>query len=289
MGGLTFGELAAAYVESAPARQEPSTINALVYRLNARILPLLSAEPAAAITAARLDGYMAARMRQQFRGRPPAQATIRRELNDIVAILHWSVRHERLAAYPAEGFRKPRGQSPAVRPPTQEEVKQLIAAASEHIRRLILLLWYCGLRPGREVLTLRWDAVNWDSRTLYVTSARKHGLSSRHVPIHPDLFALLLQWRAGSDSDFIVSYRGRRLTRIQDGFQRAVYRAGLRGITPYSLRHAFATNSLLATGNLRAVSSILGHSSPRITAEVYTATSGEIERAVVERVPSVIL
>jgi integrase len=116
---------------------------------------------------------------------------------------------------------------------------------------------------------------------------RKHGLRARHIPIHPDLYAMLREWHQGADSAYIVSYRGHRLTRIQDGFRRAVRRAGLSGITPYSLRHAFATHSLLSTGNLRAVSSILGHSSPRITAEVYTATSGEIERAVVDRMPSV--
>lgn len=60
----------------------------------------------------------------------------------------------------------------------------------------------------------------------------------------------------------------------------AARKAGLTGVNVHTLRHSAATHWLEQGVHLRAVSDLLGHSSTRITGDVYAHTSNETaERA----------
>ena len=65
------------------------------------------------------------------------------------------------------------------------------------------------------------------------------------------------------------------------GYLRA---AGLRtSASPHTLRHSFATVAIEKGANIKAVSQIMGHSSCRITIDLYTHLSNEHLRAVMQR------
>jgi integrase len=55
----------------------------------------------------------------------------------------------------------------------------------------------------------------------------------------------------------------------------AATKAGLVGVNVHTLRHSAATHWLENGVHLRAVSDLLGHSSTRITGDVYAHTSDE--------------
>ena len=60
--------------------------------------------------------------------------------------------------------------------------------------------------------------------------------------------------------------------------------AGLRtSASPHTLRHSFATVAIEKGANIKAVSQIMGHSSCRITIDLYTHLSNEHLRAVMQR------
>jgi integrase/recombinase XerD len=74
-----------------------------------------------------------------------------------------------------------------------------------------------------------------------------------------------------------VGLRGRRLTRqgAWDVVARHARRAGIRGMSPHSLRHSCATHMLVAGADLRVVQEMLGHASVSTT-QVYTKVGNEV-------------
>ena len=291
--GITFGEIARLYLEAAPARMEPSSIDNLVWKLNARILPLLTAEPAPTINPTKLDDYVARRLRQGYTRRDggevryPKTVTIWREVTDILAILHWAFNRGYIHTYPAAGWRKPKRDDAVIAPPTREELRKLLKAAPEHLNKALCLSWYTGCRPGSELLSLRYNAIDWDSRTIFITSAKKNGPRSRAVALHPDLYRLLKGWRAAETTDHIITYRGAPIVSLKTSWKSCKRRAGItRRLRLYDCRHAFASNAL-KMGDMKGTSQILGHSRPDTTIRIYTHSNPEQERAIVHGIPSV--
>jgi len=82
---------------------------------------------------------------------------------------------------------------------------------------------------------------------------------------------------AGGDAPLFFSARGKPLSArvVQLEMRRAARAEGLPdSATPHALRHAFATEMLAASGDLRAVQELLGHSSIAST-QRYAKVDGE--------------
>ena len=79
--------------------------------------------------------------------------------------------------------------------------------------------------------------------------------------------------QADNSEALVVSYENKTrmtATNIQLLVRNAAKRAGIKKhVTPHTLRHSFATNFLRNNGNLRYLSTLLGHSSLDTTA-IYT-------------------
>jgi integrase len=73
-------------------------------------------------------------------------------------------------------------------------------------------------------------------------------------------------------------------------FKAAVERAGIkRRITPYALRHGFATAALEAGVDFKTVSELMGHASPTMVMKVYAHVSDERKRGAAKRVGEALL
>jgi integrase len=120
--------------------------------------------------------------------------------------------------------------------------------------------------------------------------APKTVTSARRIDLTDALIAELREWRLacpiGADDLIFPNLDGKPLCHsnlLQRGFYPALRRAGLRQIRFHDLRHTFAS-LLLANGeDVVRVSRLLGHSSPKITLDVYshplpTAHYGTAER-----------
>ncbi len=210
--GPDFGEIAKEYVQN--KNFSPNSKKHLKIRLNANVLPVFGNMPAIRINDWDLDDYVKKRLNSHVTAitgskenqkrkiikdkngnpRKVGKSTVRRENTDIKAILNWAVRRRPpLIQYnPVRDYKSPESDDAIIPPPTQEETSAILNAASPHLIRAILLSYYLGLRPGSvELLTLTWDNVNWDTKTILVESAHKGGPSKRSVPIHDDFFDLL--------------------------------------------------------------------------------------------------
>jgi integrase/recombinase XerD len=155
---------------------------------------------------------------------------------------------------------------------SEEEVARMIESTTNPKHRLMLMLLYSsGIRLG-ELLNLRWRDFDEDRKELFVDGGK--GSKDRYT---------LLSDRALEQAKYYMSHwqpndylfegpgGGRYSPRsVGQVVKRAAQAAGiLKGVSPHTLRHSFATHLLEHGVDLRYIQQLLGHESSKTT-ERYT-------------------
>jgi len=282
--GLAVETLVNGYLAARRGRMEDTTLDRLLYKLAAAILPAFGHLDARSLTPARMDGYVNDRLRQGLR-----RTTVNGEVTYVKAVLNWALEAGHLKSHPLERYRAPSRDDEPIQPATRAETEALLREAAPHLARALTLSYYTGLRPGRqELFRLRWTDIDWDLKTLHIRSARKHGPPSRTVPIHDGLLEVLRAWNRSDENKagLIITFRGRPVSSLKTAFATAKKRAGItRRLPLYAFRHAFATNLLAAGADLKATSEILGHTRTDTTTRVYQHTNLTQRRTAVSKLP----
>src|SRR3954449_11281701 len=206
-------------------------------------------------------------------GRPASAATVARKLSALAGFYDFGVHDAGVLTHsPAASVRRPKvsDESQAVGL-TADELKRLLAAATAHSTRsaaLVSVLTFCGLRIsealGADVRDYRHDSGH---RVLKVT--RKGGKTARVALAPPVVRALDEYLEERSVGPIFLAANGRdrygyKLAYEQLG--RLCKAAGLpAGVSPHSLRHSYATESLRLGAALQDVQDALGHADPRTT------------------------
>lgn len=159
------------------------------------------------------------------------------------------------------------------------EIIENIPTCAEGIASLIMM--YCGLRIG-EYAALRWrdieDGVIHVRATIKKDAKQRVGKpktrsSYRDVPVPRSLSRILEMYRADPD---IYLCNGitepSNITTIESRMTR-FYRSININIRPHDLRHTYATILYDAGVDVKTAQSLLGHSSPKITMDIYTHLS----------------
>lgn len=292
--GPLFGDLAASYYQNHQFAS-PRAAWQHKLRMTSRLLPFFGHRSAIHITDKDLEDYIRVRRAARFRGRKQntAFATIRRELVDLKAIFAFATRRRPplIPFNPVRDFTLPREDNEVILPPTAEELSRLLAVAPEHLRRILRLNYYTGLRPGPvECYSLRWDNVNWQANTLRIVSAKKGGPVTRHVPIHPDFLPELKSWHTHDKAagvPWLVSWCGKQIAHIHTVWRHALKKAGItRRLRPYDMRHLFITQACEAGANYKDLAEITG-SRPETLMRFYQHVSRHQHRATVALIPTI--
>lgn len=142
-----------------------------------------------------------------------------------------------------------------------EEEDRLLAVAPEPLRSIIIVGIHCGLRIRSEALTLQWQHVDFNRRQLTVEAAFAKNGKMRSVPLNSTVRAALERLAVSRKSDFVFVKRdGGRYTSVRNGFDAACLKAGLKDVTPHTLRHTFATRLIENGVDLRTVQELGGWS-----------------------------
>lgn len=153
---------------------------------------------------------------------------------------------------------------------TQQEVHDLIHAAStQQTRLMIQLLYAAGLRVS-ELVALRYEDIH--DNTLTVRSGK--GQKDR-ITILPEFLAKQLHGEGYIFGDGTMTTRN-----VQQLIREAARKAKIRkNVTPHVLRHSFATHLLEQGTDIRVIQELLGHSNLQTT-QIYTHVSSETLRNV---------
>lgn len=163
----------------------------------------------------------------------------------------------------------------------------------------ILLCIYTGIRVG-ELSGIRWEDIDFDKKLLHIrrTISRIKNLdysgesddepktvlmigppksvsSIRDIPI-PDFLLKKMKRIATEPDSYLLTGTNRKCMEprnIQRKFQKLLQQCEIPSINIHSLRHAFATRCTEMGFDSKTLSEILGHSSVKITMDIYVHSS----------------
>ena len=184
---------------------------------------------------------------------------------------------------------------------TADERESVCRAAKSRGDLPVLLGAYTGMRLG-EICALRWSDVDWNRGTVSVCRTAQRirrgsrgtvlcvgspkSIQSRRV-IHVPAFILemLRQAQSGAASDYIFGSVNRPAEprTVQRRFKAMLNRLGISGAHFHTLRHSFATHLMELGVDVKTISTLLGHSSAKITLDFYAHSMMDAQRTAVER------
>ena len=200
----------------------------------------------------------------------------------LVVLRQWFaylVRQKQMSMNPAVGIKAPKVGKHLPKNIDAEQIGRLLDVETDEpleLRDLAMmeLMYSSGLRLS-ELQGLDLGSVDLNGREVRVLGK---GDKERIVPVGAKAVAALNRWLAvrerfnPKDGALFLNKRGGRLSHraIQLALQAWGKRQGLKThLHPHKLRHSFATHMLEASGDLRAVQELLGHSSLSTT-QIYT-------------------
>ena len=235
------------------------------------------------IEASDLREYLAERVeRDQL-----SSSSLQRHLTSIRQFMKWAEQGQYLEQNPSEDFKLKRQPRPLPGMIDIETINQILdQAAPEKIldqqlwlrdKAMLELLYSSGLRLA-ELQGLSFKDIDFNRMLLRITGK---GNKTRIVPFGQKAKDSLLLWMSvyriwqgdlRADFSIFISKKGQTLTprQIENRVKYQAQRAGVNvDLHPHLLRHCFASHMLSASGDLRSVQEMLGHSNLSTT-QIYT-------------------
>ncbi len=131
---------------------------------------------------------------------------------------------------------------------------------ADHLEPIVLLAMNTGMRRG-EILSLCWENVSFDTKTLTVQFEHAKSGKTRHIPLNGEAFRTLQSWQADTSDTGIVfkGQNGKAMTDIGKGWDKLLEDAGITNFRFHDLRHHFASKLVMASVDLNTVRELLGH------------------------------
>lgn len=228
-------------------------------------------------------------------------------VKDVLTMLHSIIKYTSKqcpGTLPMIEIVYPKVQKNEMRVLTREEQTRFVAylvTQMDEFKFAVLLSLLTGMRIG-EVCALQWGNVSFLEKTIKVNatmqrlrdfgavrgaktkvviSTPKSDTSVRVIPLTDFALKLCCAFRCNDSQAFLLT--GKRDLYIeprvlQYKLKRYTKDCGLEGVHFHTLRHTFATRCVEVDFEIKSLSEILGHSSPRITLERYVHSSLELKR-----------
>ena len=208
-------------------------------------------------------------------------STIGRKLSTIRSFLDFCLREGLVEVNIAKALRAPKREQRLPRHTDTEGISKLLDAPDEsplglRDRAILEVLYSAGLRVSELVGLNREDIGDGTVRVI------GKGDRQRLAPLGSKATAALEAWLAVNDSEVVfTNYQGGRLSvrSVQNLVDKYTEKAGLRKLTPHSMRHSMASHLLDNGADIRSVQEMLGHRSITST-EIYTHVTTTRQKAV---------
>ncbi|HEX7278002.1 MAG TPA: site-specific integrase [Solirubrobacterales bacterium] len=284
----TLGEAAAAWLAGAEAgtirnrsgnRYKPATLRGYRQALEDHVLPMLGGHKINAVTTSDLQALV-----DRWSAEDQSPSTIRNSIKPLQAIYRRARAREGLAGNPTRDLELPAPNPKEVEIVAPEVAAQLLAALPPEDRAVWGTALYAGLRYG-ELRALRWSGVDlaggsirvtesWDPKEGAITPKTKN--SQRTTPLPGLLRDYLMEHRIAAGeppADALVfgdkSGKPFQAATIYRRADRAWGAQGLGRLRLHQARHTYASFMIAAGVNAKALSSFMGHSSIKVTFDLY--------------------
>lgn len=229
--------------------------------------------------------------KQWLVARKLAPTTIHKRLQSARSFFHAMLRRKLIGENPFDGVKAAAtGIKDRQRFVTREEIGRVLEACPDHHwRAIVALSRFGGLRCPSEVLSLRWQDVDWDASRIVVQSPKTEhhaGKASRVIPLFPELRPILAEalYLAPDGAEFVVDAKFRKAAmgpagwmnaNLRTTFEKIVRRAGLQSWPRlfHNLRASRETE-LVEAYPVQVVTSWLGNT-PSVAMRHYLMTTDE--------------
>lgn len=190
------------------------------------------------------------------------------------------------------------GEIRVLTPTEQQRFVDYLCTDTDECRFGVLLALMTGLRIG-EICALRWKDISLAAGVISVSatmqrlrdienggthviiSDTKSSTSNRMIPMTAQVLALCRRFVVSDPAAYVLTgsrnYIEPRV--LQYRLKTYTEACGLQGVHFHALRHTFATRCVEAGFEIKSLSEVLGHSSPRITLERYVHPSMDLKRS----------
>lgn len=309
-----FSKLCKQWTESVRYQVKPSTYGVYLTMIEKHILPDLGEFPVAGLSNKMLERYFQEKQSQDL-----SWNTLRLIVFLLKAILQMG---EELGMEPGERlhYHIPKYKKSSTRVIEHDHTERLLhyLEDSDKIFDMGLLISICtGIRVG-ELCGLQWGDVNWSGGTIRInrTVSRirnpqiggdpekrqwlnskenlpktivyigtpKTGTSIREIPLPDFLFLKMLRYKR-NESCFILTGTPKCMEPrgVQRRFKNLLKRHSIPEINIHALRHAFASRWIENGFDSKALSEILGHSSVKITMDIYVHSNMDQKKLYMNR------
>ena len=263
----SFDELLVGYIKATrDEMRSPERVKYVVQRL----MPFFTGRAMEGLRRSDISAYIEKRKADGV-----GPATINRELDLLSAAINYArKRWEWDIQNPVSGMslRLPEGR---LRWLSRAEADVLIREAEKdrkslHLADFIRLALNTGCRKN-EMLKLSWDRIDLKANVLRLEGVHTKSGKRRAVPVNEEARRALLnraRFRAEHcpDSLWVFAHKnGKRIQFMQNGFQAACGRAGIKDFRVHDMRHTCASWLVQGGVPLLEVSKLLGHSTTEMT------------------------
>ncbi len=196
-----------------------------------------------------------------------SDTTINRDIEVIRHVLFWAVEERILPSNPLGRLRLPRARR--IKRPiiSIEEEDQLLAASAPHLRKIIICALDTGMRRG-EILSQRFEHIDFLRRVLMVTKSKTAGGESREIPLTHRLFQLLSDEQ--KPKGLIFTFGDKPIMAVKTAWHSAMRKAAIRPFRFKDLRTSF-NSRLIEAGVIKDVRmELMGHSRNQDTNDLYS-------------------
>jgi integrase len=284
-GAPTVADLCSRFLEEHVPKQRPHTRQDYSAIVKNEIVPALGKLKVTAVAFEHIE-----RLHTRITARAPVRAN--RAHACLTTMFNLAIRWKMRPDNPAKGVKRNR-EPGRRRYLAADELARLTKALAEDRDRqaadLIRLLLLTGSRSG-ETLAMRWGDIDltegiW-SKPPHATKQREH----HQVPLSAPARQLLAGIRESSgDGPWVFPGRGgNHRTDLKYAWRRILHEANIQDLHLHDLRHSFASALVSGGASLPLIGSLLGHSTPSVTAR-YSHLYHDVQRQAVERVGAVIV
>lgn len=291
--GITLGEWIdkwyTLYCKPKIRSSTAATYEACIYT---HVVPKIGDWELTKITTGILDKYIAdllenGKVRDDGKGKGLSGEVVRKTHSLIQSALDRAVSEGLISSNPARKCEVPSRQNQEVDILSKDEIKRvLIQAKEDGCYELLLLDLTTGLRRG-ELLGLKWEDINFNTRELSinreavlikgklcVTPLKTHS-SYRTIIVPNSIAEMLKSYKKTVDSEWmfpspIKHDMPRDPSAVRKKLSNVLERANCKHIRFHALRHTFATMALQYGLDIKTLSATIGHASVDVTTDTYS-------------------
>lgn len=238
------------------------------------------------ITPSLVEAYRQKRLQEpsartgRTRGDFTTPATVNREVACPKAIYNKPIKNGKAERNPCQGVKMLKENNERDRVLSEEEFRRLLAACPEHLKPVVKLAYYTGMRQS-EILNLSWGQVDLQEGFIRLTHRDTKTDEGRLVPLHPEVLEMLREIPRGLPHVRVFPFRGQSWgSTLQRAFDKARREAGLEDVCFHDLRHTFITDRRREGHDYFRIMAATGHKTMSVFKRYNTIDKDELRALV---------